>query len=585
MLKIGLHKTMFFRRAGRAKSHAPRHNAGELFNLEGALTVFLALIKSLRDVHSRTELHEALCLPNIRINEDGSIELRNDVSAPLGYISPEQTGRMNRPVNYRSDYYSLGVVLYELLTGRLPFESDNVMELVHSHIAKQAMPPTKYNPEIPEVVSNIVQKLLSKNAEDRYQSLEGLLADLQRCHDMLKESGIVAPFKLGESEIRIAEWRAKLVKALGPNGQLMIDAIPELEYIIGKQPQSMQLGASRNSYNYVMQNFVGVFTQPEHPLVLFLDDLQWADAASLKLINWLMKSLDEPCLLLIGAYRDNEVDAGHPLMMTIDDIRKEARVSTIEVSALSQASVTELIADIVKSNRKAVTPLAQLIYRKTLGNPFFVSQFLTSLYNEQLLQFDAGHWHWDIAQIEALGITDNVVDLLMKELGRLPDSTRHLLTLAACIGNHFDLKTLATVSEESEDETKSILQQAIAAGLVRVYEAGAKAAAPAFDAYYFLHDRVQQAAYEGIPEEEKTQVHNKIGRLLLISMSVEEREERIFDIVHQLNQGRALLTDSKEKSELARLNLFAAKKARTSAAFDVHRECVEIARDYGGAEL
>ena len=682
MLKSGLHKTMFFRHGAGAQGHAPHRGSGELFNLEAALTVFLALITSLREVHGRTELHQALCPPNIRINEDGSIELRNDVSAPLAYISPEQTGRMNRRVDYRSDYYSLGVVLYELLTGRLPFESDNVMELVHSHIAKQAVVPTKHNPEIPEAVGNIVLKLLAKNAEDRYQSLQGLLADLQQCQAMLRDTGLVVPFKLGESDVcdrlqipqklygreadvaqlisalnritgggvemllvtgysgigksslvheihkpvvarrgyfisgkfdqfkrnipysainhafrelmrqiltesesRIAEWRAKLTKALGPNGQLVIDAIPELEYIIGKQPESVTLNASRNSYNYVMQNFVEVFAQPEHPLVLFLDDLQWADAASLKLINLLMKSLDDPCLLLIGAYRDNEVDAGHPLMMTIDDIRKEARVSAIEVDALPQASITELIVDTVKSNRKTVTPLAQLIYRKTLGNPFFVSQFLKSLYNDHLLQFDAGRWHWDIAQIEALGITDNVIDLLMKELGRLSDSTRHLLTLAACIGNHFDLKTLATVNEESEDRTRAMLQQAIGAGLITVYEAGLKAAAPTLEVYYFSHDRVQQAAYEGIPEDEKNQVHNKIGRLLLISMSVEERDERVFDIVHQLNQGRALLNDAGERDELARLNLFAAKKARQSAAFDVHRTCIEIARDFGDIGL
>ena len=681
LLKNGFHKTMFFRRASGAQTHAPHRGGGELFNLDAALTVFLALINSLRDVHSRIELHQAFCTPNIRINEDGSIELRNDVSAPLAYISPEQTGRMNRRVDYRSDYYSLGVVLYELLTGRLPFESDNVMELVHSHIAKQAVVPSRHNPEIPEVVGDIVLKLLAKNAEDRYQSLQGLLADLQQCHAMLRETGIVAPFPLGESDIcdrlqipqklygreadvgqlisalnritgggvemllvtgysgigksslvheihkpvvarrgyfvsgkfdqfkrnvpysainhafrelmrqiltesesRIAEWRAKLVKALGPNAQLVIDAIPELEYIIGKQ-ESVTLNASRNSYNYVMQNFVEVFTQPEHPLVLFLDDLQWADAASLKLISLLMKSLDEPCLLLIGAYRDNEVDAGHPLMMTIDDIRKEARVSTIEVKALEQASITELIGDTVKSNRKAIMPLAQLICRKTLGNPFFVGQFLKSLYNEHLLQFDAGRWHWDIGQIEALGITDNVIDLLMKELRRLPASTRYLLTLAACIGNHFDLKTLATVSEQDEDEARAILQQAIGAGLITVYEAGLKAAAPAFDAYYFSHDRVQQAAYEGIPEREKEQVHNRIGRLLLMSMDAEEREERIFDIVHQLNEGRALLSDASERDELARLNLCAAKKARQSAAFDVHRACIEIARDFGDAAL
>lgn len=673
-----MHRKIFFRGANAMSISPAAGTASDHFDLAGALAFFLLLIDRLMLVHRNEGAHLALCLFNIDMQHDGTPQLRKEVEAPVAYISPEQTGRMNRQVDHRSDYYSLGVIFYELLTGQLPFESDTPMEIIYSHIAKQPGTPTRINPALPEAISAIVLKLLSKNAEDRYQSLKGLSADLQRCLDALSQGREIAPFKLGEqdvserlqipqklygredeveqligafnrianggaelllvtgysgigksalvheiqkpvaakrgyfiggkfdqfkrnvpysainqafrelmqqilteSESRIAEWRAKLQKALGSNGQMMIDAIPELEYIIGKQPPLPAMAAARNSYNYVMQNFVAVFTRPEHPLVLFLDDLQWADAASLKLIDLLMTALDEPCLLMIGAYRDNDVDAGHPLAMTIDGIRREASVSSIEVKALPQHSINELIADTFRTTRAATAPLAELIYRKTLGNPFFVGQFLKSLYNDQLLKFEDGKWRWSVSQIDAMQITDNVVELLMIEMRRLPKSTQHLLNLASCIGNRFDLKTLATVSEKSIAQTEDELRESIAAGLVRVSDSSA-AQSSTVGACYFLHDRVQQAAYEGIPEDEKKAVHLKIGRLLQNSMPVEEREDRIFDIVHQMNEGRTLIVDAEDRDNLARLNLQAAQKARKSAAFELHRACIEIALEYGG---
>jgi len=682
LLSLGIHTTKFFRNATTAPGSSAPGNGPDNFDLVGALTFFLALIDRLLLLHATEGAHLALCLFNIDIEGDGAITLRKEVDAPVAYISPEQTGRMNRQVDYRSDYYSLGVIFYELLTGKLPFESDSAMEIIYSHIAKLPNELTRINPAIPEPVSDIVLKLLSKNTEDRYQSLKGLSADLRRCLNALNEGSGIAHFKLGEHDVserlqipqklygregeveqligsfhrianggaelllvsgysgigksalvheihkpvvakrgyfisgkfdqfkrnvpysainqafrelmqqiltesdnRIADWRAKLQKALGSNGQMMIDAIPELEFIIGKQPPLPVLGAARNSYNYVMQNFVTVFTRPEHPLVLFLDDLQWADAASLKLIDLLMKALDEPCLLLIGAYRDNEIDAAHPLMVTIDGIRREASVSTIEVKALPQRSITELVADTFRTARNVTAPLAELIYRKTLGNPFFVGQFLKSLYNDQLLRFEEGKWHWNVGQIEALGITDNVVDLLMKELRRLPESTQHLLNLASCIGNRFDLRTLATVSEKSMLQTEEELQRSIEAGLIRVSESNVNAPASISDSCYFLHDRVQQAAYEGIPEDEKKAVHLKIGRLLLNSMPTTEREDRIFDIVHQMNEGRTLIVEAEDRNNLAKLNLLAAQKARKSAAFEVHRQCIDIALEFGGTTV
>lgn len=674
---------MFFGLQGDADSQdASRLQA---YDLKGALDMFASMVRGLREIHVHTDLHQALCLANVRMAQDGSVEFLQNAPVPLAYISPEQTGRMNRQIDYRSDYYSLGIVMYELASGHVPFDFDSVMEQIHSHIAKKPLPPGRANPAIPDAVGNIILKLLAKNAEDRYQSLEGLLSDIERCRLMLAETGAVEPFVLAqddlcdrlqisqklygrdseyirllnafkrvvagsaelllvtgysgigksslvneihkpvvaqggyfisgkfdqfkrtipysafnqafrelmrqiltESESRIAVWRTRLLKALGPNGQLIIDAIPELEFIIGKQPKVPMPAATRNSFNYVMQNFVGVFTHSDHPIVLFLDDLQWADAASLKLISLLMKNLDDPCLLLIGAYRDNEVDVAHPLNLTIDLVRKDTAVTTIEVSPLSEASIAELIADTLRRETAEVLPLAELIFRKTMGNPFFIGQFIKSLHAEGLLHFDSGRWQWNLAQIDALNITDNVVDLLTTELHRLAPPAQQLLTIAACIGSRFDFETLEALSEKSQSDIVDLLREAIQAGLILPAENMTGQATPSLGiphSYQFQHDKVQQAAYEGIPKEKTDAVHLQIGRLLLSRLSKSEKEEHIFDIVDHLNQARDLLVQPYEKNQLADLNLFAAKKARQSAAFDVHRECIYIADAFGSVDV
>jgi predicted ATPase/signal transduction histidine kinase len=649
-------------------SPVPEHGQAAQ-DLHGLLRFFIALCDSLRDYQRRAGPHLALCPLNLGSEADGAIALEHDAEAPVAYISPEQTGRMNRQVDHRSDYYSLGTMFYEMLAGQPPFESENAMDVIYGHIARQPLAPNALNARLPQVLCDIVLKLLAKNAEDRYQSLEGLAADLRRCVDGLS-GGAIERFRLGrddisdrlqmpqklygreeeaaqllrifdrvadggaelllvtgysgigksalvhevhkpvaarhgyfisgkfdqfkrnvpysainqafgelirqiltESESRIATWRARLQKALGSNAQLIIEAIPELEFVIGKQPPVPAMGGARNTYSYVMQSFVSVFAKTEHPLVLFLDDLHWADAASLKLIDVLMRSLDEPCLLMVGAYRDNEVDAAHPLLMAIDGIRTAAPVSSIEVRALPDQSIVELLADTLHASHSATSALAALIYRKTAGNPFFVGQFLKSLYRDRLLQFQAGRWQWSVEQIEALGITDNVVDLLMKELRRLPDATRHLLTLASCIGNRFGLLTLATVSEMAVDQTEAGLRQAVDAGLIRA--AGSQL-------YRFLHDRVQQAAYEGIPAGDKQELHLKIGRLLLKGMQAEPVEDGIFDVVHQMNEGRGLISDPQEREALAMLNLQAAQRARKTAAFELHAQCIDIVLEFGG---
>lgn len=611
----------------------------------------------------------------------------------LAYISPEQTGRMNRSIDYRTDFYSLGVTFYEILTGVLPFTATDPLELVYCHIAKQPIPPHHLNPDIPQTVSSIVMKLLAKTAEDRYQSGYGLKVDLENCFNQLVSTGSIEDFIPGERDrsgefmisqklygrekevailmnafdrvsqgttemmlvsgysgvgksslvnevhkpiVRqqgyfiagkfdqfkrnvpyvsliqafqelmrqlltessqiIAIWKKKLLNALGSNGQVIIDVIPEVELIIGQQPVVSQLGPSesQNRFNRVFQNFIRVFTQKEHPLVLFLDDLQWADSASLKLIQLLFADSDSKYLLIIGAYRDNEVSATHPLIQTLEQIQGSgAIVNNIILQPLDLDNVNQLLADTlsygVHDETQRAKQLADLVFHKTQGNPFFLTQLLSTLHSEKLLNFDfsTGSWQWDIKQIHAIGITDyNVVELIARNMQKLPLATQQVLKLAACIGNQFNLDVLAIVHEKSLSETAADLWDALQVGLILplsdaykiplAFEQSSEIAEqwsvitdnrqPTIT-YKFLHDRVQQAAYSLIPDDQKKETHLKIGQLLLKNTKSSELEENIFNIVNQLNIGVELLTQQSEIDTLARLNLVAGKRAKLSVAY------------------
>ena len=605
----------------------------------------------------------------------------NVLEGTLAYIPPEQTGRMNRGIDYRSDFYSLGVTFYELLTGQLPFVCDDPMELLHCHIAKQANLAHEINSEIPFVISKIVSKLMAKNAEDRYQSALGLKFDLENCLHQLEVSGkikgfgiaqrdvcdrfiipdklygretevstllqafdrvslgatemmLVAGFSgigktavvnevhkpivrqrgyfikgkydqfqrnipfsafvqvfrdlmgqlLCESDAQLQTWKIKILEVIGDNGQVLIDVIPELECIIGTQPPATELSrtAAENRFNLLLQKFVQVFTNKEHPLVMFLDDLQWADSASLKLLQLLMQ--DTEYLLVLGAYRNNEVSPTHPFILTTNEIAKTgAVVNKIALQPLSELDINQLVADTLNCELLLAQPLTKLVYQKTQGNPFFATQFIKALNDDKLIKFDFKfrHWQCDIAQVKALAITDDVLEFMALQLQKLPHQTQNILKLAACIGSQFDLHTLAIVSEQFPEVTAADLWKALPEGLIipntEIYkffiqsDSASVANAAANPIYRFLHDRVQQAAYSLIPDDQKQATHLKIGQLILQNSSEIEREEKLFDIIGHLNQGQALINQQQEREALAQLNLKAGNKARNSTAYAAAR--------------
>src|SRR5262249_25136715 len=577
------------------------------------------------------------------------------IAGTLPYMAPEQTGRMNRSIDTRSDLYSLGITLYQMLTGSLPFTASDPMEWVHCHIARRPMPPALRLTDVPNAVSAIIMKLLAKTAEERYQTAGGLENDLQHCLAEWEAKGQIADFPLGEhdtldrlliperlygreheietllasfdrvvasgtpelvlvsgysgigkasvvnelhkvlvpprglfasgkfdrykrdipyatlakafqslvrpllgkNEAELRTWRDALRQALGPNGLLIVDLVPELKLIIGEQPP-VPVPPPQDAqcrFQLVFRRFISVFARPEHPLALFLDDLQWLDAATLDLLEDLLTEPDVRHLMLIGAYRDNEVDSTHPLMRNLEAIRKAgAAVQEIVLAPLAREDLGQLIADSVHCELDRAAPLAQLIHEKTTGNPFFTIQFISALAEEGLLTFDYGEarWSWDLNRIHAKGYTDNVVDLMVEKLNRLPVETQNALQQLACLGISAEFALLTMVYQDSKDEMHRKLWEAVRTGLIFRSE----------DAYKFLHDRVQEAAYSLIAEESRAEAHLRIGRLLATEIPPDKLEEKIFEVVNQLNRGATLITSREERERLAELNLIAGERAR-----------------------
>ena len=583
----------------------------------------------------------------------------------LAYMSPEQTGRVNRPVDYRTDFYSLGATLYELLTGKRPFEASEPMEIVHSHIARQPTAPDQLGPNIAPALAQIILKLLAKNAEDRYQTAVGLQADLQTCLDQHQMKGYITDFVLGqqdrsgrlhfsqklygrqaevtllldacqaacqgqskqlfvtghsgvgksslvrevyhplttqrgiflegkfdalqrnvpyfgwrqalsqfvtylltEPEERTAVWRDKILEAVGENGQVLTAVIPNLSLLLGPQPDAPALEAveAKNRFRYLIERFFQVIASPEHPICIFLDDLQWADAASLTLLQHLLQD-SLPYTFVIGAYRDNEVSPTHYLQQVLHTLQEDGiHYQTIHLQNLSVPQVNQLIGDAL-TGAEDTADLATLVHQKTEGNAFFVKAFLQDLYEKQLLQFQnrpkqAG-WHWSLATIHQLGATSNVIDLLADKVRTLPTATQDILKLAACISPRFDLPTLAIMASATPQQISQYLKPALVAEIVIPDDPSADNQA----SYRFVHDRIQLAAHSLLTPQEQQHYHWQIGNIMWNSMSPAERVQRPFAILNQWQAALGLLESKVEKTRFSQLSLAAGRRAKAAAAF------------------
>ena len=666
------------------------------------LKIVIQLAQILGQIHHHGVIHKDIKPQNIIVNsetlqvkltgfgiasrlpqEEQGISYPSLLEGTLAYMSPEQTGRMNRSLDYRTDFYSLGVTFYEMLTGELPFANSDPLELVHCHITKPPIPPHQ-KAAIPIAFSQIVLKMLSKTSEDRYQSAYGLKADLEECLVQWQATGKIVNFRPGQNDVsekfqisqklydreneiktivsafhraslgtkevalvsghsgvgkssliqeiqktisrhkgyfisgkfehlkrsipysalfqaftelvrqiltepesQIAIWQRKLLHAVGSNGRVLITVIPEMELIIGPQPPVPELGPSesQNRFLLLFRSFIAVFAQADHPLVIFLDDLQWVDSASLHLLKLIMTDIDTKFLFFIGAYRDNEVDALHPLSLAMEEFGKEGfSLTRIPLYPLSVAHISSLIAETLSCPATLTIALAEIILKRTQGNAFFVKEFLRTLYQQKLISFGVadGSWHWNIEKIQNMEITDNVVELMASKLQKLSKSTQDVLKLAACIGNQFELKNLSVVYEKAPAITFFDLWEALREGfilpltdsykffqdeslLAKNWMQQSSMNKPVF--YKFSHDRVRQAAYSLLPEDDKKQTHYRIGKLLWKNATPKEMAERLFDIIFHLNFADEWITDAGERESLSQLNLLAGKKAKSSTAY------------------
>lgn len=664
--------------------------------LKSALEISLQLSKTLEELHSRYIIHNNINPENILINPStGQVRLMGfsiatdlkkenqpdqikKVNELLLYIAPEQTGRLKNTIDYRSDLYSLGILLYQLFTRTSPFLSEDPFELIYYHIAKKPSPPSEINSEIPSVLSDIILRLLEKDPENRYQLASGLSYDLKKCLHLLEGTGEIAHFNLGsqdlvfklhvpetlycrdqemikllkvfeevsagkqemvlvsgypgigktalintlaeelhqsggyfirgkydiqkkevpyygiirafeeftrkvlfEKEEYIGLWQQKLLNALGNNGRLITDMVPDLELIIGEQPAMEELPPhdAFNRFIATIKRFIQACAQKEHPLIIFLDDLQWADPASIQLLETI-RGEDITHLLIIGAYRDNEVTLMHPLMKSLEKMSQSHRIHQLSLEPLDQESVTRIVSRTLNSDRAYAASLSGLIFTKTQGNPFFLRQFLYSLFDDNLLKFNlSGHtWEYSLDQVEQLEITDNVVDLMISKIRKLPQEVCGLLKTAACIGNQFDLNTLSLVVEKDPGEIETLLNEALQHGLL--IQIGGLHEEPLFGDlspvvpmpptihYRFLHDRIHQSAILLLDDQEKKRIHFRIGRIKLAGKTDKEVVEEIFEIINHLNLASELMLKKEEKTKLAELNYLAGKKAKDTSAFD-----------------
>jgi histidine kinase len=688
-------------------------------SLSSALEIMLQLSNIVTELHAKKIIHKDINPENILISEDGKkleicyfgiatqlaqetqgIRLNESLKATLTHISPEQTGRMNRSIDYRSDLYSLGVLFYQLVCGKMPFAYQDVLELIHAHIARYPTEPHLVKETIPKPISDIIMKLLAKNAEDRYQSAHGLVRDVDYCLQQYRVNKQISSFTiasfdyattlniteklygrkteierltkafeeskflppelilvcgysgigktrliheidkpvsanhgyfisgkfdqfhadkpysairqafgllikqfLSETDESIALWKEVIISTIEGDGQVLVDIIPELELLLGPQSTPLPLGLSETNKRFVhlFQRFLQAIVKRGHPLVLFMDDLQWTDSGSFDVLHQILTNTELRNLLVIGAYRDNEVNASHPFQLFLRRLQKETqRTNTIlKLQALSYEETNLFIADSLRLPPNTTQPLTEILLDKTQGNPFFIKQFLKKLHEEQFIYFDEvmHQWKWRKEDILTMHVTDNVVDFMIANIQKLAPQQIHILQLASCIGNIFDIKSLALVAEMEEEKLASILWELIAEGFIQPKDKWNKHAKDTlwksynmqtindhYDYFHFHHDRIQQAAYAIIDPNERKNTHIKIGRLLWRAYSADRQENKqqddVFDMLKHFNFSLELLHEESEKLNIAQLNYEAGEKAKKSnahqAALQFYKAGMEI---------
>lgn len=651
---------------------------GDDVGLAKLLQIASNLASSIGLMHRVGLVHKDIKPTNILVGHDGRVRLmgfgiaskvRSERPTPgppeiiagtFAYMAPEQTGRMNRSVDTRSDLYSFGVTLYELFTGELPFSARNPMEWVHCHIARQPVPPIELMPSLPLAINAIILKLLAKNPEDRYQTAKGVQSDILKYLDLADQPVELASFHpglhdvsdrliiperlygrdaeigvllsaaertlsdgstemvvisgysgigkssmvaelhkillpscamfgsgkfdqykrdipyatiaqafqglvrqiLGKSDDVIASWRTALLAALGPNAQLMVNLIPELSLIVGDQAPSPEVDSqsAQSRFQRVFCSMLGVFANAEHPLILFVDDLQWLDAGTLELLQIVVSDPDIRNLMVIGAYRDNEVGSDHPLHKTLAAVRQSPNcITEISLGPLDPQYMGQLCADALNTNLNRTQLLAELVFEKTAGNPFFAKQFIAELSDEQMITFhpESSTWFWDISRIKTKDVTDNIADLMTAKMSRLSADTQVAMGQLACLGSAVDVITLSIVMACSVEEVELRLLPAVEAGMVTRSN----------DGFSFVHDRMQEASYALISVSRRPAEHLSIGRILLRQSSHVEHDEKIFETANQFNRGSSAIETFDERELVANLNLTAGKRAKSSGAY------------------